>query len=280
MGNAANKNKANSANPNIFYDEAIIASEPQIIRPNVSNLTMVPNNNRTKKQKNPNNTNKRNNQQQNNANNGHWPRGQTANSHNVRGRGFRNANYRNKQSSNPFENSNGYKSFRTSSSQNGYRNQWNVNNSPYQRPTQKPKVRQLPSYNNYSNDVYHRAQHNGFNRNYLQNKRQNYNKNRNQRNNNNFNRNNQRFNNNGNKNKKQYFNKNNNYNNNHFNNKRERKSFKKPDAASLDKELEEYLMKNPNVEDRKNTLNANLDKDLDDYFNSAHSENNGAANKQ
>ena len=45
-------------------------------------------------------------------------------------------------------------------------------------------------------------------------------------------------------------------------------SFKnnKFDEAALDRDLDSYHMKNPNVEDRKLTMNGNLDKELDDYW--------------
>jgi len=41
---------------------------------------------------------------------------------------------------------------------------------------------------------------------------------------------------------------------------------KLPSAADLDKDLDSYLMKNPNAEDRVSTISNHLDKELDDYF--------------
>ena len=38
-------------------------------------------------------------------------------------------------------------------------------------------------------------------------------------------------------------------------------------CAELDKDLESYHMKNPNIEERKNTISSQLDAELDDYFN-------------
>ena len=44
------------------------------------------------------------------------------------------------------------------------------------------------------------------------------------------------------------------------------KNAKTLSAADLDKELDGYLMKNPNAEDRTATISNHLDKELDDYF--------------
>lgn len=43
---------------------------------------------------------------------------------------------------------------------------------------------------------------------------------------------------------------------------------------ALDRELDAYLMKNPDEEQRNSTINANLDKELDDYW--SHQENEAA----
>merc|ERR1712157_460265 len=178
-------------------------------------------------------------------NNGYKKNGfhhQTKKQHfNNRGRGFyANNNYQNNnksyqtQQNNSFNNG-GYKSFRTGNHQSFRQN---LIKSPYQRPNnqRRPKVRQLPSYQQQQN--------------YLQNKRQNY---QNMKNGN------------GNKQFKRFHNKNGQNNKKNLNFSFKQNKF---DEAALDRELDSYHMKNPNVEDRKVAMNGNLDKELDDYWKS------------
>ena len=134
---------------NMINDEAIIvASEPQIIRPNVSNFVMK------KKTKKANQQHRNNNMNRNRLNNGYNNNNNNNNNRNNvnnRGRGFKN-NFNN----NGYNNNNqqqqqqsrqrhqrqqqqkqlsGYKSYRTSS--NGFRNGVNgAQYGPYKRPIQ------------------------------------------------------------------------------------------------------------------------------------------------
>eukprot|EP01083_Nonionella_stella_P083144 229743_1 len=298
--NGTNIRRSNVKGTNVFYDEAIIASEPKIIRPNVSNLILskkqaqpqIKNNAKIQKNKTKRNNNAtKRNQHQKGSNNNTSRFNRNTNTN--RGRGYRSNNNFQTNSFQTQQNGfhlnggggGGYKSFRTS---NGQPRQ-PMNHTPYKRPTQKqtPKVRQLPTYQTAQNNVYNRSKSNGFHRNqnrnantfnnnqYLLNKRQNY---YNQRNNNDVN--NQRLtrNNNTNKQRNTIGNRNRNGNN-------KASSFKqKTNFESLDRELDAYNMKNPNVEDRNHTISANLDKELDDYFQSQSDENatssNNNANKE
>eukprot|EP00485_Elphidium_margaritaceum_P000232 CAMPEP_0202695820 /NCGR_PEP_ID=MMETSP1385-20130828/9297_1 /ASSEMBLY_ACC=CAM_ASM_000861 /TAXON_ID=933848 /ORGANISM="Elphidium margaritaceum" /LENGTH=355 /DNA_ID=CAMNT_0049351897 /DNA_START=145 /DNA_END=1212 /DNA_ORIENTATION=- len=47
-------------------------------------------------------------------------------------------------------------------------------------------------------------------------------------------------------------------------------------AAALDRDLDAYLMKNPDTAERQHVLNANLDKELDDYWKHNHEDNEEA----
>ena len=126
--NKKHNNNNNNNGHNIMYDEAIIAAEPQIIRPNVSNLIMnKPNHNNKNKNQNRNRNQNRNNNQYQYQN------------QQPRGRGFKNNNYNNNNYNNNRQNQQqmgGYKSYRTS---NGF--QKNINSSPYKRPNQSKIIK-------------------------------------------------------------------------------------------------------------------------------------------
>merc|ERR1711933_444156 len=130
----------------------------------------------------------------------------------------------------------------------------------YQRPNNQQRRKQYPSYNEYQ-----QRQNNGNNyQNYLTNKRQTYQNMKNggrRQNNNNFKRFNQ-------KKQQQQRSKDFNFKNRNLN------------ETALDKELDSYHMKNPNVEDRKLTMNGNLDKELDDYWKSQKESEGGEGAKQ
>merc|ERR1712228_421859 len=231
--NSSNGSLRTNNTNNVIYDTAkavLPSSQPQlIIRPNVSNLVLK---NKGKNYYKNKAKTRANNKSMNGFNSKNRGRGFHAN---YRGRGGNRGNNKSYQTQQNGQFNGGYKSYRT---QNSFRQ--NLVKSPYQRPNnqRRQKVRQLPFVNN--NNQNNNQHNNGYSNQYLSNKRQIYNnmKKGGQNNRKNKQRTNNEF----------------NFKHNQF------------DEAALDRDLDSYHMKNPNVEDRKVVMNSNLDKELDDYW--------------
>jgi len=258
-GNGPKRTKSKKQTPN--------ASGPQIIRPNVSNLTMKKGNKTRKRKMNPNQNpflqqNQRKQQKVantlNNAARGSWSEYQPVVTTN-RGRGFNQP---------PAGGLNGgYRSYRTQGGPQRF------SSGPYQRPQQNfQQTRHLPSvHKGYPRGG--NVQRNGFRGNgfsnennfnqfnqggYLSNKRQNYYKMKSANNGKSGGGGKAQNNSKGPRSGK-------------FSNRQTAKPkvFKKAATAEeLDRELDSYLMRNPNAEERTSTMSSHLDKELDDYFNS------------
>jgi len=239
---------------------ASIVSEPQIIRPSANSLSQQQQKGKGKrKRKQDPMIAKRQRQQQQQQGNGtaNWSdyRSQSNGFSNNRGRGF-NANYNGQRQQHPQQQQQyvqqgqgggggGYKSYRTS----GAPRRNPMNNAPYRRPPQnRQRARQLPPYQQQQGRQQGRQHPNGFNPQQQQQQRQGQRVRQRKVN--------PKFKNKGDGASKTF-------------------SFKKAreaNAASLDKELDAYHMKNPNVEDRNTTMEGNLDKELDDYFKGGQSQ--------
>lgn len=244
---------------------ASIVSEPRIIRPSANSLSQQQQKGKGKrKRKQDPMIAKRQRQQQQGNGNGtaNWSdyRSLSNGFSNNRGRRF-NANYGGQRQQHPQQQQQyvhhgqsggggggGYKSYRTS----GAPRRNPMNNAPYRRPPQnRQRARQLPPYQQQQQQGRQqgRQQHpNGFN---PQQQQQRQGQRVRQR------KVNPKFKNKGDGGASKTF------------------SFKKAreaNAASLDKELDAYHMKNPNVEDRNTTMEGNLDKELDDYFKGGQSQ--------
>jgi len=256
------------------------ASGPQIIRPNVSNLVMkgqgkganAPKGQNRKRKVNPNQQyqNQRKQQKVSNYPNGNWSDYQPTVTTN-RGRGFNQQQWQQSNGTNHGANgvqNGGYRSYHTQGGATRGRAQ---NNGPYRRPQNFKQSRTLPpAHNGYARNGFskeNRGQNvqNGNGYQFGQKRAQymkmkqggnargqngNFRGNRSGK----FNRQNGRGNGKG-------------FGNKGFaKNSQKWQSGKEATAADLDKELDRYLMKNPDAEDRTATISNHLDKELDDYF--------------